>query len=170
MTSGLVAISRTCVDPFALPIVNSNRLAELGERAETFRKQRLEAHHSLIMTGLHTALERVPELDASVSQPLSPAQREIRCRADRHPQGNCTTRTRGLRRVRLERLVGKLGSTTPCPHISAGRTRRRRSSCEASRTGGASARERSVFNRLLLGHRSRGQRHSRASPYPSSDT
>ncbi|RYZ87268.1 MAG: hypothetical protein EOP04_12085, partial [Proteobacteria bacterium] len=68
--------SRT-FDPFPFPLATSSRLAELGERLDAFRKERLAAHDFLTMTGLYNALERVRELDAGIGAPLTPAERDI---------------------------------------------------------------------------------------------
>nr|WP_223476322.1 DNA methyltransferase [Oricola indica] len=58
-------------DPFPFPACvtdDSNpalrkRLAELGERLDAFRKERLEKHDFLTMTGIYNVLERVRELE-----------------------------------------------------------------------------------------------------------
>lgn len=57
-----------CFDTFALPDLTENptlrsRLAILGERLDTFRKERLSAHDFLTMTGLYNMLARVRELE-----------------------------------------------------------------------------------------------------------
>ena len=61
-------IKRKCSIPFSSPISNSrqalkDRLRELGERLDAFRKQRLAEHAFLTMTGLYNALERLREID-----------------------------------------------------------------------------------------------------------
>lgn len=63
-------------NPFPMP-KQSGGLAELGERLDAFRKQRLAAHAFLTMTELYNVLERVRELEAGVGDPLTPEHRDI---------------------------------------------------------------------------------------------
>ena len=55
------------VDPKLTPddplFARLERLRELGERLDSFRKQRLVEHSFLTMTGLYNALERLRELE-----------------------------------------------------------------------------------------------------------
>jgi hypothetical protein len=78
---------------FPFPDLSENpglksRLAELGERLDAFRKERLAAHDFLTMTGLYNVLERVRELDwkagpgrhsdhAGAIAPLTDKERDI---------------------------------------------------------------------------------------------
>lgn len=73
-------------DPFPFPPCvtdGSNpklraRLAELGERLDAFRKERLAEHEFLTMTGMYNVLERIRELDAGADvEPLTDAERDI---------------------------------------------------------------------------------------------
>ncbi len=69
-------------DPFPFPLAvglnlahddpmfaRQERLRELGERLDTFRKQRLAEHGFLTMTGLYNALERLRELENGCDVP-----------------------------------------------------------------------------------------------------
>ncbi|MGO6815319.1 class I SAM-dependent DNA methyltransferase [Rhizobium leguminosarum] len=54
------------------------RLRELGERLDTFRKQRLAEHSFLTMTGLYNALQRLLELENGYDvPPLTDAERDV---------------------------------------------------------------------------------------------
>ncbi|MBO9168346.1 DNA methyltransferase [Rhizobium sp. L245/93] len=54
------------------------RLRELGERLDTFRKARLDEHSFLTMTGLYNALERLRELENGVDLPsLTDEERDV---------------------------------------------------------------------------------------------
>ena len=100
------------------------RLAELGERLDAFRKERLAAHDFLTMTGLYNALERLRELDAGIGAPLTDAERdvydagqiailkELHDEIDREVFAAYGWSDLG------DRLVGKPGGTTPSPHKS----------------------------------------------------
>ncbi len=111
-------------DPFPFPVTTSSRLAELGERLDAFRKERLAAHDFLTMTGLYNALERVRELDAGIGAPLSAAERdvydagqiailkELHDKIDREVFAAYGWSDLG------DRLVGKPGGTTPSSHKS----------------------------------------------------
>lgn len=109
--------------PFASPI--SPRLAELGERLDAFRKERLAAHDFLTMTGLYNALERVRELDARIDAPLSEAERDIydagqiAILKELHDEIDRETFAAYGWSDLGARLVGKPGGTTPSPHKSA---------------------------------------------------
>lgn len=73
-----------CFDPFPFPDLDDKpalkaRLEELGERLDSFRKERLEKHDFLTMTKLYNVLERVRALEAGKTDepPLTPAERDI---------------------------------------------------------------------------------------------
>lgn len=131
--------SRT-FDPFPFPDLSSNpslksRLADLGERLDVFRKERLAAHDFLTMTGLYNVLERVRELDwkagpgrhsdnAEAIAPLTDRERDI------YEAGHIAI----LKEIHDEidtlvlaaygwsdlahDLVGRPGATTPSPYKS----------------------------------------------------
>ncbi|WP_346731951.1 type IIL restriction-modification enzyme MmeI, partial [Sphingomonas sp. GC_Shp_2] len=122
-----VYVKTLCFDtfPFPFPLTPFPRLAELGERLDAFRKERVAAHDFLTMTGLYNALERVRELDAGIGEPLTPAEhgtydagqiailKELHDEIDREVLAAYGWSDLG------DRLVGKPGSTTPSPHKSA---------------------------------------------------
>lgn len=114
-----------CFDPFPFPLATSPRLAELGERLDAFRKERLAAHDFLTMTGLYNALERLRELDAGIGAPLTPAERDvydagrIAILKELHDAIDRETFAAYGWSDLAERLVGKPGGTTPSPHKSA---------------------------------------------------
>mgnify|MGYP000442214709 CR=1 FL=1 len=59
------------------------KLADLGERLDAFRKERLAKHDFLTMTGMYNVLERVRELEwAGRGAPLSPLVGEMPDRAE----------------------------------------------------------------------------------------
>nr|WP_246699635.1 DNA methyltransferase [Rhizobium sp. BK316] len=69
------------VNPTLLPseplFAQRERLCELGERLDTFRKQRLDEHSFLTVTGLYNALERLRELEnGSKAPPLTDVERD----------------------------------------------------------------------------------------------
>ena len=71
-----------CFNPFPFPDLEGrpalkDRLRELGERLDSFRKQRLAEHAFLTMTGLYNALERLREIDAGAGRPLTDAERDV---------------------------------------------------------------------------------------------
>lgn len=116
-------------DPFAFPAFGkvapmlSDTLATLGERLDTFRKERIATHPHLTMTGLYNSLERLRELTSGANvPPLTEAERDIKDAGqvqvlrDLHDE---------IDRAVLEAygwadlapaLVGKPGATTPSPH------------------------------------------------------
>jgi len=69
-----------CFDPFPFPDLTGKpalkaRLDELGERLDSFRKERLAEHDFLTMTKLYNVLERVRALEAAASKhPEFPAK------------------------------------------------------------------------------------------------
>lgn len=100
-------------------------LAELGERLDAFRKQRLAAHTFLTMTELYNVLERVRELEIGVGDPLTPEHRDI---YDAGQIGILKELHDEIdRRVFAaygwsdlgDRLVGRPGATVPSTHKSA---------------------------------------------------
>jgi len=129
------------LDPFPLPFFAANpalqsRLADLGERLDAFRKQRLAAHDFLTMTGLYNLLERVRELEwkagagraeesAAAIEPLSAQEHDV------HEAGHIAI----LKDIHDEidrlvfaaygwddlapRLVGMPGATTPSSYKTA---------------------------------------------------
>lgn len=112
-------------DPFPFPLDTSPRLAELGERLDAFRKERLAAHDFLTMTGLYNALERLRELDAGVGDPLTDAERDtydagqIAILKELHDEIDRETFAAYGWSDLGARLVGKPGGTTPSAHKSA---------------------------------------------------
>lgn len=127
--------SRT-FDPFPFPLAvdpklapadplcaQQERLRELGERLDTFRKDRVAQHPFLTMTGLYNALERERELENGCDvPPLSEAERDV------HQVGLVSV----LKEIHddidravlaaydwqdlIPELVGKPGATRPSPH------------------------------------------------------
>jgi len=126
------------VDPTLKPgdplFAQQERLRELGERLDAFRKERLAEHDFLTMTGMYNALERLRELewaagDGGAEQraaipPLTDAERDV------HQAGLISV----LKEIHddidravltaygwddlIPRLVGKPGATLPSPHKS----------------------------------------------------
>jgi SAM-dependent methyltransferase len=75
-----------CVTDESNPALR-DRLAELGERLDAFRKQRLAEHEFLTMTGMYNVLERIRELewvgrDAGAVTSISPLGGEMPERAE----------------------------------------------------------------------------------------
>lgn len=120
-----VYVKTRTFDPFPFPLDTSPRLAELGERLDAFRKERLAAHDFLTMTGLYNALERVRELDAGVGDPLTDAERDtydaaqIAILKELHDEIDRETFAAYGWGDLGARLVGKPGGTTPSAHKSA---------------------------------------------------
>jgi hypothetical protein len=99
------------------------RLRELGERLDAFRKQRLAEHPFLTMTGLYNVLERQRELEHGYDvPPLTDAERDV------HQAGlisvlkeihddidRATLTTYGWADL-IHALVGKPGATLPSQH------------------------------------------------------
>ncbi|WP_456667708.1 class I SAM-dependent DNA methyltransferase [Bradyrhizobium sp. USDA 3240] len=70
------------VDPALSPVdplfAQQERLRDLGERLDSFRKQRLAEHSFLTMTGLYNALERLRDLENGCDvPPLTDAERDM---------------------------------------------------------------------------------------------
>jgi len=130
----------TAFDPFPFPLccapearagdpklqTQADRLAELGERLDAFRKERLAEHDFLTMTGMYNVLERLRELENGCDvAPLTDKERTI------HEAGLISV----LKEIHDEideavfeaygwsdlapALVGKPGATMPSPHKSA---------------------------------------------------
>jgi hypothetical protein len=123
-----------CVDP-TLPAndplrAQQDRLRELGERLDAFRKDRLAEHSFLTMTGLYNALERLRELENGCDvPPLTEAERDV------HQAGLVSV----LKEIHddidravltdygwddlIPELVGKPGATLPSQHKSEAQER-----------------------------------------------
>lgn len=126
-------------DPFPFPLccvpearaadprlqAQADRLRELGERLETFRKERLAEHGFLTMTGMYNVLERLRELESGCDvEPLTDKEKAI------HEAGLISVLKEihdDIDRVVFEaygwsdladRLVGRPGATMPSPHKS----------------------------------------------------
>ena len=106
------------------------RLRELGERLDAFRKERLAEHAFLTMTGLYNALERLRELENGCDvPPLAHAERDV------HQAGLISV----LKEIHddidravltaygwddlIPELVGKPGATLPSQHRSEAQER-----------------------------------------------
>ena len=116
------------VDPTLTPssplFAQQERLRELGERLDAFRKERLAEHSFLTMTGLYNALERLRELEDGIGGPLTAAERDV------HQAGLISV----LKEIHddidravfaaygwddlIPDIVGKPGATLPSPHKS----------------------------------------------------
>lgn len=115
-------------DPFPFPGLagaQSTELAELGERLDSFRKERLAEHAFLTMTDMYNVLERRRELEASAdASPLSEKEKgiyeaglisvlkDIHDEIDRKVFAAYGWDDLGVR------LIGKPGATTPSRHKS----------------------------------------------------
>jgi len=120
-----------CFDAFPFPACvtddsNSNltaRLSDLGERLDAFRKERLDAHDFLTMTGLYNVLERVRELENECDvPPLTDKERDIydagqlQILKELHDDiDRATIEAYGWDDL-IPELVGKPGATTPSLH------------------------------------------------------
>jgi hypothetical protein len=116
-------------DPFPFPDLTSrqslsDRLGELGERLDSFRKERLAAHDFLTITGLYNALERYRELNAGIGAVLSPAERDVHeaglisVLAEIHDDIDRATLSAYGWDDLASALVGKVGGTVPSDHKS----------------------------------------------------
>ncbi len=97
-------------------------LADLGERLDSFRKERLAEHDFLTMTALYNVLERARELDNGSDAKLSAKERDI------HEAGLVSILKElhdDIDRAVFEAygwadlapaLIGRPGATTPSPH------------------------------------------------------
>ena len=119
--------SRT-FDPMPFPVTDESisahaTLSNLGDRLDTFRKERLAEHKFLTMTSLYNVLERVRELENGCDAPLLTAKEK-----DIHEAGLVSVLKDihdHIDRAVLEAygwddlsaaLVGKPGATMPSPH------------------------------------------------------
>lgn len=127
--------SRT-FDPFPFPALLTDthlepqakalkeRLDDLGERLDAFRKVRLAEHDDLTMTGLYNRLERRREALAG-GEPLTEAEREDHARAqtallaELHDDIDRATLAAYGWDDFADALVGKPGGTTPSSHKDA---------------------------------------------------
>jgi hypothetical protein len=127
--------SRT-FDPFPFPlavdprlvhgdpmVAQRERLRELGERLEGFRKQRLAEHGFLTMTGLYNALERLRELENGCNvPPLTDAERDVHQAGlisvlkEIHDDIDAAVLTAYGWEDLIPALVGKPGATLPSMH------------------------------------------------------
>ena len=114
-------------DPFPFPDLSQNlalsdRLRDLGERLDAFRKERLAAHDFLTMTGLYNALERYRELNAGIGAPLTATERDaheaglISVLAEIHDDIDRATFSAYGWSDLAPALVGKPGGTVPSDH------------------------------------------------------
>lgn len=99
------------------------RVRELGERLDAFRKQRLAEHSFLTMTGLYNALERLRELENGCGvPPLTDAERDahqaglISVLKEIHDDIDRAVLTAYGWEDLIPELVGKPGATLPSPH------------------------------------------------------
>ncbi len=119
-----------CFDPFPFPLVDSKsalgeRLRDLGERLDAFRKERIAAHDFLTMTGLYNGLERLREIQNNCPvPPLSAAEKDlhqaglISALAQIHDDiDRAVFSVYGWEDL-IPRLVGKPGATLPSEHKS----------------------------------------------------
>jgi len=101
------------------------RLRELGERLDAFRKERLAEHSFLTMTGLYNALERLRELENGCDvPPLTEAERDVHQAGlmsilkEIHDDIDRAVLTAYGWDDLIPELVGKPGATLPSPHKS----------------------------------------------------
>ncbi len=101
-----------------------DRLRELGERLDSFRKQRLAEHAFLTMTGLYNALERLREIDNGIGAALNPAERDVHQAGlisvlkDIHDDIDRAVLAAYGWEDLIPALVGKPGGTVPSDHKS----------------------------------------------------
>lgn len=107
------------------PRAQEDRLRELGERLDTFRKAQLADHAFLTMTGLYNALERLRELENGCNvSPMSNAERDVHQAGlisvlkEIHDDIDRATLTAYGWQDLIPELVGKPGATLPSPHKS----------------------------------------------------
>lgn len=122
------------VDPKLAPddplCAQQERLRELGERLDAFRKQRLAEHPFLTMTGLYNALERLRELENGCDvPPLTDAERDVHQAGlvsvlkEIHDDIDRAVLTAYGWEDLIPELVGKPGATLPSPHKSEAQER-----------------------------------------------
>ncbi|WP_370189941.1 class I SAM-dependent DNA methyltransferase [Qipengyuania sp.] len=112
---------------FPFPVLTdtqSDRLDQLGERLDAFRKERLAEHAFLTMTDMYNVLERLRELEQGVGEPFSQKERDIHeaglisVLKDIHDDIDREVFAAYGWEDLGERLVGRPGATTPSPHKS----------------------------------------------------
>ena len=123
-------------DPFPFPLAvdprltpgdplyaQQERLRELGERLDAFRKERLAKHSFLTLTGLYNALERQRELENGCSvPPLTAAERDVHeaglvsVLKEIHDDIDRAVFTAYSWQDLIPQLVGKPGGTLPSAH------------------------------------------------------
>ncbi|WP_354416026.1 class I SAM-dependent DNA methyltransferase [Mesorhizobium shonense] len=115
------------VDPKLMPgdplYAQQERLRELGEQLDSFRKDRLAAHAFLTMTGLYNALERLRELENDCDvPPLDDAERDVHQAGlvsvlkEIHDEIDRAVFTAYGWEDLIPELVSKPGATVPSPH------------------------------------------------------
>ena len=120
-------------DPFPFPacltddanLALCQKLADVGERLDVFRKERLAEHDFLTMTGLYNVMERLRELEAGADvEPLTEKERDIHeaglvlVLKDMHDAiDRLAFEAYGWEDLG-ERIVGRPGATLPSPHKS----------------------------------------------------
>lgn len=129
-----VYVKTRVFDPFPFPVPAfedysksiDERLRDLGERLDSFRKERLAAHDFLTMTGLYNVLERGRELANGCDvTPLTDKEREIHeaglisVLAELHDEiDRAVLAAYGWDDLAGD-LIGKPGATLPSPHKSS---------------------------------------------------
>ncbi len=116
-------------DPFPFPVFETldprlvNRLRDLGERLDAFRKERLAAYSFLTMTGLYNVMERLRELEDRWPVPILTEKEK-----DVHDAGLVSVLMEIHNEIDAavleaygwndlaDALVGKPGGTTPSQH------------------------------------------------------
>ncbi len=100
-----------------------DRLRELGERLDSFRKERVAEHAFLTMTGLYNALERLRELENGCDvPPLTDAERDVHQAGlisvlkEIHDDIDRAVLTAYGWEDLIPALVGKPGATVPSPY------------------------------------------------------
>lgn len=128
-----VYVKTVCFDPFPFPalLADANpaphahalkdRLNDLGERLDAFRKERLATNGALTMTGLYNRLERRREA-LNGGEPLTEVEREDHARAqtallaELHDDIDRATLAAYGWSDLANALIGKPGGTTPSNH------------------------------------------------------
>lgn len=122
-------------DPFPFPLsvdpqikpgdplcAQQERLRELGQRLDDFRKDRLAQHPFLTMTGLYNALERLRELENGIGDALTDAERDVHRAGlisvlkEIHDDIDRAVLTAYGWEDLIPELAGKPGATLPSPH------------------------------------------------------
>lgn len=114
-----------CLDPFPFPAFTDaarTKLADLGERLDAFRKERIAEHDHLTMTGLYNALERLRELEVGIGSAMTEADRDvydagqIRILAELHDEIDRAVLDAYGWSDLAPALIGKVGGTIPSLH------------------------------------------------------